>query len=146
MIKTGFNILMMLGFIFLAATISKAGCIVSTTPVVFGTYLGSAALGSTGSITTSCTGLPIVTAVQVYMDAGQQLPASFAARKMKSQSGQSLSYNLYTDAAHTQIWGDGTPGTFSPQGFDLTIFGQMPAGQPTAPGNYSDSVLVTVIW
>ncbi|MBN4076702.1 spore coat protein U domain-containing protein [Mariprofundus ferrooxydans] len=146
MIKTGFNILLLLGLISLAAVTSNAGCIVSTTPVGFGTYLGTVTLGSTGSVTTVCTGLPAVTTVQVYMDAGQQLPANFAARKMKSQSGQRLSYNLYTDAAHTQIWGDGTPGTLIQQGLNLIIYGQMTAGQSPAPGNYTDSVLVTVVW
>jgi len=125
---------------------AMAACTVSTTPVVFGTYLGTSNISGTGTVTTHCDPLPLVTNVMVRMDAGQNSGGSFVTRQLKSVSGQILRYNLYTDVAHTQIWGDGTAGTLSQQGFNLTIYGLLPGGQAAIPGTYNDTILVTITW
>jgi spore coat protein U-like protein len=71
---------------------------------------------------------------------------------------QLLSYNLYFDAAYTQIRGNGTGG--SQQGgatFTLTpsaptgsttsvIYGRIPALQDVAAGSYTDTIIVTVTY
>jgi spore coat protein U-like protein len=123
-----------------------AACTVSTTPVPFGIYLGTSSLSGTGTITTRCGRLPFVSNVIVRMGAGQNSRRGFVTRSLKSASGQLLNYNLYTDVAHTQIWGDGTAGTVFQRGFKLTIYGLLPGGQAAIPGTYNDTVLVTIIW
>jgi spore coat protein U-like protein len=62
-----------------------------------------------------------------------------------------LTYNLYTSAARTVIWGDGTGGssTISARSNSTTIldlFGQIPAGQDVGVGTYTDSITTTVIF
>ncbi len=138
--------ILLIAMIFAAGGSAMAACSVTTTPVSFGTYLGANNVSSTGTVATHCSGLPAVTIVQVRMDAGQNAVGSFTARKMQSASGHRLNYNLYIDAAHTKIWGDGTPGTFIQQGFNLTIYGLLPGGQTAVPGTYNDTVLVTITW
>jgi spore coat protein U-like protein len=71
-----------------------------------------------------------------------------------SSGPNQLDYNLYVDAARTQIWGDGNGGTsvFSrtvTSFFDrvfVPIYGRIPASQTPAPGSYGDSPLVTIIF
>ena len=69
--------------------------------------------------------------------------------------GDTLNYNLYLDAAHNQILGDGTGGTSqdsgsatisktSPFTFIETIYGRIFAGQDPAVGAYSDSIVYTM--
>ena len=66
---------------------------------------------------------------------------------------ESLSYNLYLDAARTTIWGDGTGGTqtffnHNPQGNNrdivIPIYGRVPAGQDVGAGTYTNTVTATV--
>ncbi len=126
-----------------ARAIGVASCSVNTTPVNFGIYWGNAVLNSTGTITVTCS-LPATTTVQ--LDNGQHVLRGFATRKMAAANGNTLSYNLFTDAGHTLVWGDGTIGSRTVTGSKLTVYGQMPAAQKANPGSYSDSVLVTIIW
>lgn len=127
--------------------------VVTATPVAFGLYSpGSPSpTNANGTVTVACTvvagnTLPSFTAA---LDAG--IAGSFAPRQMDF-AGTRLNYNLYTDAAHTIVWGDGTGGT-STQSYDasgaqgqvnFTVYGQMPAGQYVAPGSYADTITVTV--
>lgn len=114
-------------------------CSVQTTPLSFGSYLGNA-LTSTATITTSCNQ---VVPVQVQMSKGSG--SSLSNRAMKS-GGNNMNYNLYTDASYQVIWGDGTGGTQIQTGTNLTVYGQIPASQNVAPGNYSDTIVVTITW
>ncbi|MBK9161992.1 MAG: spore coat protein U domain-containing protein [Nitrosomonadales bacterium] len=116
---------------------AAAVCTVQTTPLSFGSYLGNA-LTSTATITTTCD-LPAV--VTVEMDKGGG--ASLSSRVMSSAASQ-MSYNLYTDATHQVIWGDGTSGTQTVTGTNLTVYGLIPANQTVAAGNYGDTVVVTI--
>jgi spore coat protein U-like protein len=74
---------------------------------------------------------------------------TFAARQMRS-GAQSLVYNLYLDASHLSIWGDGSPGTsllsLSGTGGNYTVYGRIPAGQNVLVGGYSDTITVTLIF
>ncbi len=89
------------------------------------------------------------TAWQVSLDNGQN--ASGNVRRMRSASGQYLTYELYRDAARTQRWGstlntDTQTGTGTGSAQALTLYGQVPARQTPAPGSYSDVVKVTVTY
>ncbi len=82
---------------------------------------------------------------------------NYAARRMVAGANQ-LSYQLYTDAGHTTVWGDGTAGTsmisvsypLSILPFNRTdnysVYGRAPAGQNVKTGDYSDTILVTIVF
>lgn len=76
------------------------------------------------------------------------------ANRYLTSGGNQLTYGLFLDAAHTQIWGDGNGGT---QVYSRTvdrvadrvilpIYGRIPAGQNPPPGSYGDSPLVTIVF
>jgi len=62
-----------------------------------------------------------------------------------------LTYNLYTNASLTSVWGDGTGGTsdvtqpyHGNTSVSLSVYGRIPAGQNVNPSSYSDTITVTV--
>jgi len=59
----------------------------------------------------------------------------------------SLAYNLYREAARTSIWGDGTGSSQTVLGATgtqtLVIYGRIFAGQASAPGSYTDTIVST---
>jgi spore coat protein U-like protein len=120
-------------------------CSASTTPLAFGSYVPTAASLGTGTVTVTCTN---TAPYQISLGAGAN--ADVASRRMAGPSSGRLSYTLYSNAARTTLWGDGTTfgskvsatGTGGAQA--RTVYGTIPAGQAPTPGNYSDSVLVTV--
>ena len=64
-----------------------------------------------------------------------------------------LNYNLYFNAARTNIWGDGTAGTVvwarnvnRNTNYNRTVFGRIPAGQDAAAGAYTDTIVATILW
>lgn len=129
-------------------------CIVTATDINFGTFSGTK-LTATGTVTITCSGF-LNNQVQVKLSTGSS--GAFLARTMKNGT-KSLIYNMYTDAAATQIFGDGTGGSqtasvpinftvVSPPGPEVTgratVFAVLPA-QPTPPvGSYSDLIVVTL--
>jgi len=131
--------------------VDAAGCTVTTTAVNFGIYWGDFDLSSTGSIGVACTVAGTVVQ-QVQLSAGVGGNITFGNRNMVSATNK-ISYNLYTDAAHSMIWGDGSNGSFiqsnlvsGPAASAITVYGLMPANQVVVPGTYTDTVVVTVIW
>jgi len=140
---------------------AAVSCTVSATGPAFGTYnpLNPSPTLANGSVTATCTlisgGTTTVNLVSSY---GAGNSNSFATRKMLSGTNV-LNYNLYFDAAFTQIRGDGTGGsqtgsasltlTTSSRTQSVpasTIYGRIPAGQDVAAGNYSDTIVVTVTY
>jgi len=70
-------------------------------------------------------------------------------RSMAGSGAEGLHYDIYRDAAHSQIWGEGSDaihltskGTDQPQ--QLTVFGRIPPQQEVAPGAYSDVLTAAV--
>lgn len=126
-------------------------CQISVTSVIFGTYnvFSGSPVQSTGSVTISC-GPAVPSPIRVSLDEGQS--GTYSPREL-SQGGETLAYNLYTNAARTQIWGNGTSGTFdvfvarpakgtwSPP---VTIYGEIPAAQDVSAGTYTDNVTAIV--
>jgi len=121
-------------------------CSVSTLPLAFGNYSGSAVSAST-TVTVTCT---LGTAFNLGIDAGLGSGATVAARKM-TYGANTLTYGLYSNAGATTVLGStiGTntvadTGTGTAQ--TVTVYGQIPAGQAVAPGTYSDTVTVTITY
>src|SRR4030081_624261 len=86
-------------------------CTVAAQTHAFGAYDTINPKSSTSSITVTCTtdNSPKTISYTVKLSAG---PGSYATRQMTG-AGDTLTYNLYTNAAHTTIWGDATAGTSS---------------------------------
>ena len=125
-------------------------CSVTTVGVAFGIYdvFSSTPLISAGSVTVRCVGLGTgIELVSVALSTGGS--GSFHPRTLFSGS-DTLNYNLYLDAGHSQIWGDGTGGTLrhvsvsNSRPVTLTIFGRIPPGQDVSAGTYSDTIVATV--
>ena len=128
-------------------------CTVTASGVAFGVYDATLTTPtySTGTISVSCavTGATGHNPVTVAFDTGSS--GTFTARTLLNGT-DFLNYNLYIDAAYTQIWGDGTgvsltdtvyvtPGK---QSFTATVYGMMPAMQTSGSGTFNDTITVTV--
>lgn len=131
-------------------------CTASATGVAFGTYspLQTTASTSTGTVVVNCVATGAPGTVTLLFDLSTGMSGSYSPRKMFSGT-HPLSYNLYLNTAHTQIWGDGTGGTSTtsttltvtrrrPVQASQTVYGMIPSGQDVAAGSYSDTILVTV--
>jgi len=137
------------------ATALGLNCTVSATSVAFGNYnpTNSSTTDATGNVHVFCTVLIISVAAQTNISLSTGGSGSYAPRKMSS-GAELLSYNLYKEATHTTVWGDGTGGTgiwtdntlilVLGTSIDHTIYGSIPAGQYVAAGNYTDTITVTV--
>jgi spore coat protein U-like protein len=130
------------------ATIASA-CLVTATALNFGTYTPSSgtALNGSSTISVNCTsGSPFTTSLNVGSGGG-----AFTARTLLSGSN-TLNFNLFKDAAFTQVWGDGTGSTFTVAGTGsglltantLTVYGQIPISQDKPVGVYTSLITVTV--
>jgi spore coat protein U-like protein len=61
-----------------------------------------------------------------------------------------ITYGLYSDAGHTQPWGESGGTTIAGTGSGLeqlfTIYGRVPPQPTPPPGTYSDTIVVTVTY
>jgi spore coat protein U-like protein len=131
-----------------SAWAQSPSCTISVTSVAFGSYnvFTTTADDSTGTITYSCNS----TARNISISLSDGSSSTFSPRTMRKGS-EVLQYNLYRNAARTNIWGDGTGGTSvytranPPNGnVSLTIYGRIPALQDVSAGNYSDRVSAVI--
>jgi len=106
------------------------------------------AITSTSSIGVQCTN---TTPYNIGLNSGTGAGATVAARRMTSGSGATVTYELFRDAARSQIWGntvgtDTLAGTGTGAVQTLTVYGRVPAQATPAAGNYTDTVQVTVTY
>ena len=129
-----------------------ANCSVSTTSVNFGSYdvLAASPTDTTGTISVYCNNITYVTgSIGPSFNSGGFIP-----RQMRLAAGTELmDYNLYTDVARTQVWGDGTGGTLTVSNTvpkkvttNYTIYGRIPAEQDILAGLYTETLTVTISW
>lgn len=137
--------------------IPKTCTLVSSPTIDFGT-IGSIAptaarIDTQGSVTVTCN-----TPYTIYIgDGGNRVAPGSGDRRM-ARGTQRLPYQLYKDAARTQIW-DATGGTATLNGSGgvsdvgtginqtRPVYGSIPAGTVLpAAGAYSDTVIVTVTY
>ncbi|AOI91797.1 spore coat U domain-containing protein [Burkholderia pseudomultivorans] len=134
-------------FPFSATATVVNNCNISATNVSFGTAsVLSGALTATGSITAQCTNGD---AWKIALNGGGS--GNVMARQMqRSGGGGTIGYGLYTDAARSIPWGDGTGGSSTVTGVGtgtsqvVTVYGTVPAQTTPAPGNYSDTITATI--
>ena len=132
-------------------------CTASTMPAAFGIYqpLAGTAATTTGTVTVTCqAAVSLLVSYTMALSVGGG--TSFAARSMGGMSPR-LGYQLYRDSAFSQVWGDGTGGTFTvtdgyllsilvPVTRSYTAYGRIPASEPASVGTYTDAVMVTLTY
>lgn len=144
---------------FLASASARAQtCTASTSGLAFGTYSGpsGAASDTAGSVSVRCQGtIAIAIPFTVGLTAGSG--GSIAARTLVSVANR-LNYQIYTNAARTQVWGDGTGGTTQVSGSivltlgnlsllnTISVYGRIAARQNVPAGSYTDAVQVVVTY
>jgi spore coat protein U-like protein len=129
-------------------------CSATAASLAFPNYTpgGGTQIGNT-TISVKCTKN---TPFTVALNAGSTTGDAFAQRLMAS-GANTLQYNLYTSAALTTVFGDGTPGSATVPGTGLgvataagvQVFGQLPdnaTNQAAVAGSYSDLITVTVTY
>jgi spore coat protein U-like protein len=125
---------------------------VSVADVAFANYdvfNVSSSTKATGSITFQCKKLGGPQFMTIDLSAGNS--GTYFSRTMR-QGVDTLTYNLYLDAANTQVWGDGSGGTSEFGPFDptdkknqvVTIYAAIPPGQDARVGAYADSITATI--
>ena len=134
---------------FMASAVIASSCTVAANNLAFGTYSPSSATALTGTSTINvyCTsGTAYTVALNVGTGGG-----TFATRSMANGTNL-MNFNLYTSAARTTIWGDGTASTGTVVGTGAgvltsspnTVYGNIPISQDLPAGTYSSTITVTV--
>jgi spore coat protein U-like protein len=123
----------------------QATCLISATPLPFGTYSGTQTDASS-TITATCSN---TTPYSIGLGVGGALGASVTARKMTGPTGTLLTYSLSRDSARTLNWGntvntDTVAGTGTGAAQAITVYGRIPAGQFVTAGAYTDTITATV--
>lgn len=143
----------LMGGMVAATSVWADSCHVSTGAVAFGAYdtASAANLDAIGSLDIHCSSKVHVV---LFLSKGSGVGASFSAgRKMTRVGGTgTLTYNLYTDAARTRVWGDGTGGSVTlrvdgKNNTTQTIWGRLASGQHVAEtGSYVDPVVASIYY
>jgi spore coat protein U-like protein len=124
-------------------------CMVGTTPIAFGMYnpLRHADLPSVAMLHYRCVGS--VRRLEIGLTPGTS--GSLRTRTMR-RGKEVLKYNLYLDAAGSQVWGDGTGGSqmyivnspASGNYVNIPVYGRVFGNQNDAAGGYHDDVSIIV--
>lgn len=125
----------------------QATCLVSASPMSFGTYTG-AVVNTTSTVSVTCTN---TTAYNVGLSAGLASGATVTTRQMTGPSSAVLGYSLFSDSSRSVNWGstigtDTVTGTGNGSSQALTVYGQTAAGQYVTPGSYTDTITATVTY
>ena len=126
--------------------VSHAACNVDVQALQFGPLYDMATTPANGEgvVAVDC---DAIRTVRISLNFGQG--AATAPQRALTSAGDSIQYQIFSDASHTQIWGDGRPGAadvMTQSGMPVTLHGRIPAGQRPRPGNYSDLIEITVEW
>lgn len=119
-------------------------CVVTVPVLPFGNYSGTE-LDAQADVSVTCTG-----STGWVMDINAGGSGDIASREM-SGTTDALSYQLYTDASRSTVFGDGVTGsTISNTGSGVaqtvTVYGRVPASQYPQAGAYSDTVTVQITY
>jgi len=132
-----------------SATVAS-NCLVSATTLNFGsTGLLNTNVDATNSINVRCTpGTPWT----VALNAGSGAGGTVSLRKMTASGGATVAYTIYRNSGRTEVWGDGTSGTFTVTGTGTgsaqaqTGYGRVPSQSTPGPALYTDTIVVTVTY
>ncbi len=141
----------------LCTPILGCACTVTASDLDFGALdpLSGAQI-AVGEVSVDCTGvIDVAPSVVTTLNAGQW--GAISARKLRDASGNLLNYNIYTNAQHSIVWGDGTGGSASVSisgglvtlghwTVSRSMYGRVTPTAATKPGAYSDTVMVRIVW
>ncbi|MCD9098805.1 spore coat U domain-containing protein [Luteimonas fraxinea] len=135
-------------------------CTATSTPMIF-PQAGPTQVDSNAVVTVTCNtfGLSLLATARVRMclnlDGGSVAPAQIVPRRMQNSFGDPLNFQLYSNPAHTVIWGgSAAPGVPAAVQIDLeygvpvlggagtattTIYGRVPAQSGLAAGTFTNS-------
>lgn len=132
-------------------------CVVTSTGVAFGTYdpVSPTATSITGTVSVTCQAVASI-GLSYSIQIGTGGSGSFTGRALAAGTGR-LAYQLYTSAARSAVWGDGSGGTsvvsdaflltlLTPTLKTYTIYGAISARQIVPPGSYLDTPAVMVVY
>jgi spore coat protein U-like protein len=152
-------------FLFIASLATPAlaaTCSASSSGVALGVYRPNQATpaDSAGFVTVTCSRDVLETfpvTVNYSVDFSRGNSANYSPREMTSGTNK-LQYNLYSDASRASVWGDTTGGTahatgsiglqsvMVPVSASHTVYGRIFSSQNAVPGNYADSIVVTIVY
>jgi spore coat protein U-like protein len=132
-----------------------AHCGGSAVSLSFGGYneFATAPTDSIGNVTVTCLGNKgTIFAYSIALSPGGS--GTFSTRRMRSAASPvPLTYNLYTTAARTTVWGDGNGGSMvvsdaytlghSQVTRNYSVYGRVFARQKVPVGTYTDYIVVT---
>lgn len=133
---------------------AHSACRADVTPLNFGSYdvFAPMALRTTATITLTCDEVP---PPNVTVGLGPSSNSSVInPRLLRNLGGPGdLQYNVFTDSALGQVWGNGISGgatvtvrVFRNRPALLTVYGAVPAGQDVGAGTYRDDLPVSLLW
>ncbi len=123
-------------------------CVVEADDLDFGAHTRlNASVNASSQIRLQCSA---TTAYSVSLGAGGG--GDPGARRMLHGSipSEQIGYQLYNDAARSQVWGDGSGSTTTVGGTgtgalqSLSVYGRIPLQATPRPGDYDDTVIVTI--
>jgi spore coat protein U-like protein len=130
-------------------TIQSQCTIVSVSALDFGTNgVINANIDQGNTLNVQCTN---TTPYNIGLNAGAN-GGTIATRLMKGgPSNETIAYSLYSNPARTTVWGetigtDTVTGTGNGASQPYPIYGRVPAQTTPAPGNYTDTITVTVTY
>ena len=142
----------------MASDPGNKGCVIETRPLSFGRYdpLSTGATTAQGQIIYTCGVKDVITAAgikNIRIELSRGSSNSYSPRRMTTGRDH-LEYNIYLDANHRTIWGDGSNGTdyyfdSSPPNKTPVLvpaFGQIRGMQDVAVGEYADGLQVTILF
>jgi spore coat protein U-like protein len=134
-----------------SASVAK-NCVIDAPDLNLGSFDGTNDLAVSSVISVRCT-----SGTGFTVDLSTGASGSYAARTMSNGTGGTLVYNLFTDANHTAVWGDGVTGGTDDGGGtgagmalanaqSLTVYGQLLASdnQEAEAGSYTDTITATI--
>jgi spore coat protein U-like protein len=133
----------------------QATCSATAAALTFPTYTpGGGAQTSSSAITVKCTK---GTAYTVALNPGSTTGDAYTQRLLVNGTTNFLQYNLYTDSAFANVFGDGSGASKTATGSGagvatantVTVYGQLPdnaTNQAAVPGNYTDTIQVSVTY
>lgn len=138
----------------------KRTCKIDVRPVSFGVYdpLSTAGVNAVGQVIYICGNLSTSTlasdnkAIRIELEAG--LNNTFSPRAMYAGPAERLYYNLYLDATHQTIWGQGAYGTDvyvdskppNKTPVIVPIYGRIHGLQDVPIGQYADALLARIVF
>ncbi|MGK9237262.1 spore coat U domain-containing protein [Inquilinus limosus] len=88
----------------------------------------------------------------IALGAGTGPGATITNRRMR-RGAETIAYQLYTNSARTNVWGDGSTGsvvggtgTGNPPSPPHTVYGRVPPQSTPPAGTYTDTVVITVTY